>query len=107
MYVELPASTLASSECIISNISKGDIREDDLIILGELPLDDGRQLYTVMRERILEMAGDPILSLLELREEDHSQSNLSMTMLVAAIRFKNNIKVIHSICMLVQQPINI
>ena len=46
-----------------------------------------------MRERILEMAGDPILSLLELREEDRSQDNLSMTMLVAAARFKNNVKV--------------
>lgn len=92
-YLELPASTLESSESIISNINKGDIREEDLITLGELPLGDGRQLYTVMHERILEMAGDPILSLLELREEDQNQDNLSLTMLVAAARFKNNVKV--------------
>ena len=107
MFIELPASTLTSSESIISSISKGDIREDDLIILGELPLDDGRQLYTVMRERIMEIAGDPILSLVEQREEYHNHNNLSMTMLVAAMRFKNNVKVIHSIYVLFQQPMNI
>ena len=97
LLLELPSTTLKSSEDIIANINKGDIREDDLLTLGELQLDDGRQLYTVMRERILEMAGDPILSLLELREEDRSQDNLSMTMLVAAARFKNNVKVINLI----------
>ena len=75
------------------NISRGDIREDDLFTLGELTLENGQQLYTVMRERILEIAGDPILSLVELREEDRNQDNLSMTMLVAAARFKDNVKV--------------
>lgn len=93
--LELSSSTLKNSEDIIANISQGDIREDDLFTLGELPLEGGQQLYSVMRERILEMAGDPILSLLELREEDRSQENLSMTMLVAAARFKNNVKVIY------------
>lgn len=95
-FTELSPDTLKSSEDIISNISKGiDIREDDLLTLGELSLGDGKQLYTVMRERILEMAGDPILSLLELREEDRNKDNLSMTMLVAAARFKDNVKVIY------------
>ena len=50
-----------------------------------------------MRERIMEIAGDPILSLVELREEDCNQDNLSMTMLVAAARFKDNVKVCCSV----------
>ena len=58
-----------------------------------MPLENGQQLYTAMREHVLEMAGDPVLSLLELREEDQNQDNLSMTMLVNAARFKNNVKV--------------
>lgn len=49
-----------------------------------------------MRERILDIAGDPILSLVELREEDRNQDNLSMTMLVAAARFKDNVKVYYT-----------
>ena len=98
---ELSSSSLVSCADILTNITKGDIREDDLLTLGELPLDSERQLYTAMREHILEMAGDPVLSLLELREEDQDQDNLSVTMLVNAARFKNNVKVsilfIHSI----------
>lgn len=100
LSLELPVGTQKNSEDILSNISKGDIREDDLFALGELTLENGQQLYTVMRERILDIAGDPILSLVELREEDRNQDNLSMTMLVAAARFKDNVKVCIIICII-------
>ena len=92
-FLELSEGTQTNSEDILSNINEGVIREDDLFALGELRLENGQQLYTVMRERILEIAGDPILSLLELKEEDCKQDDLSMSMLVAATRFKDNVKV--------------
>ena len=93
----LPAECLRNSpECVdaIVAISKGDIREDELIMIGEIQLEDQTQFASVIREHLLSLVGDPMLSMLDLREEDLQPGGVdTVTMLVASAKFKNNPKV--------------
>ena len=95
---ELPPKSLEGYHgCVqaIADITAGKtIREDDLILIGELPDDsssDG-QFYSVMRKEILKLVGDPVLSLIELREED-KDAGIKFSRLFAAAEYKNNPKV--------------
>ena len=76
-------------------ISSGkEIREDDLIIIGEIKLENETQFFSVIRRHLLDLIGDPMLSMLEMRAEDVDPSGVeTVTMLVASANFKNNPKV--------------
>ncbi len=48
----------------------------------------------MIREHLLSLVGDPMLSMLDLREEDSEPGGVdTVTMLVASAKFKNNPKV--------------
>ena len=70
------------------------IREYELILIGELPDDSSSngKFYSVMRKDILELEGDPVLSLIELREEDED-AGAKFSRPFAAAEYKNNPKV--------------
>ncbi len=52
------------------------------------------QFSFVIREHLLSLVGDPMLSMLDLREEDIEPGGIdTVTMLVASAKFKNNPKV--------------
>ena len=94
----LPAESLKTSpECVDSIVTithGGSIREDDLILIGELVLEDGAQFSTVIRTHLLSLIGDPMLSMLDLRSEDLDQEGVdTVTKLVGSVNFKNNPKV--------------
>ena len=96
--LELPPKSLEEYPgCMdsIATISAGKaIREEDLILIGELPdssSPDG-QFYSVMREEILKLVDDPVLSLIELRSED-KEAGMKFSRLFAAAQYKNNPKV--------------
>ena len=96
--LELPPKSLEEYPgCMdsITTISAGKaIREEDLILIGELPdssSPDG-QFYSVMREEILKLVDDPVLSLIELRSED-KEAGMKFSRLFAAAQYKNNPKV--------------
>lgn len=93
----LPPECLRNSpECVdaIVTISSGNTREDDLIMVGEIQLEDGTQFSSVIREHLLSLVGNPMLSMLDLREEDLEPGGVdTVTMLVASAKFKNNPKV--------------
>lgn len=75
-------------------IAKGDIREDDLIMIGDIQLEDGTQFSSVIREHLLSLVGNPMLSMMDLREDDLEPGGVdTVTMLVASAKFKNNPKV--------------
>lgn len=85
-----------SPECVdaMVTIAGDNIREDDLIMIGEIQLEDGSQFSSVIREHLLSLMGDPMLSMLDLREEDLEPGGVTtVTMLVASAKFKNNPKV--------------
>ena len=67
-------------------------REDDLILIGEIPTQSTRskQFYSVLREMMLDMIGDPVLSLIELGED--RQAGMKLSKLFAAAQYKNNLK---------------
>ena len=94
---ELPASSFkkhsGSVESIIAIAQSGTIREDDLMMIAEIPLDADRQFYSVIREHLLELAGDPLLSVLEVREEESDNRALTVPLLVASAQYKDNPKV--------------
>jgi len=70
------------------------LSEEDMIMLGEIKCDGGSQFARVLREELLEAIGDPMLSMMELREEDKDPSGVSsLPMLVASVKFKNHPKV--------------
>ena len=70
------------------------LSEEDMILLGEIKCDGGSQFASVLRAELLEAIGDPMLSMMELREEDKDPSGVSsLPMLVGSIKFKNNPKV--------------
>ena len=95
---ELPPKSLEEYQgCMesVATISAGKaIREEDLILIGELPdssSPDG-QFYSVMREEILKLVEDPVLSLIELRAED-KDAGMKFSRLFAAAQYKNNPRV--------------
>ena len=77
--------------------SSGTMREDDLITIGELPLENG-QFYSVIRDHILDLVGDPELTMLELREEDRDQKVSTVPKLVGSAKYKDNPKVCGCVC---------
>ena len=95
----LPPECLRNSpECVDAMVTiarGGDIREDDLIMIGEITQqEDGVQFSSVIREHLLSLVGDPMLSMLDLREEDMQPGGVdTVTMLVASAKYKNNPKV--------------
>ena len=108
--LELPPKSLEEYQgCLdsIATISAGKaIREEDLILIGELPdssSPDG-QFYSVMRDEILKLVDDPVLSLIELRSED-KEAGTKFSRLFAAAQYKNNPKVllvVHTLHVLAQ-----
>ena len=79
----------------IAALSSGEpVKEDDLILIGELPDDSvaSGQFYSVLREELLKLLEDPVLSLIELRDEDR-KAGMKFSTLFAAAQFKNNPKV--------------
>ena len=98
ILTELPKSTLEECEgCVdaVASMSAGEpVREDDLILIGELPDDTTAtgQFYSVLREEMLNLIGDPVLSLIELRDED-KEAGMKFSTLFAAAQYKNNPKV--------------
>jgi len=97
-----PKSLEGYYSCVqaIADITAGKtIQEDDLILIGELPDDkssDG-QFYSVMWKEILKLVGDPVLSLIELREED-KDAGVKFSRRFAAAEYKNNPKVPRGVC---------
>ncbi len=79
----------------MSAISSGDcIKEDDLIMIGEIELEGGIQFFSVIREHLMELVGDPMLSMLDLSPDDRKPGGVdTVSLLVASIKFKNNPKV--------------
>ena len=77
----------------IASLNAGEpIREDHLILIGE-PCDaSGVQFYCVLRDEMLRLMEDPVLSLIELREEDREDGK-RISQLFAAAKFKDNAKV--------------
>ena len=51
------------------------------------------QMSAVIREHLLELVGDPMLSMLDLRDEDKEPGVDTVSMLVASAKFKNSPKV--------------
>ena len=75
-------------------IGGDNIREDDLIMIGEIQLEDGSQFFSVIREHLLSLMGDPMFSMLDLREEDIEPGGVTtVDMLVASAKFKDSSKV--------------
>ena len=63
-------------------------------MLGEIQLDDGSQFSSILREHLYSLVGDPMLSMLDLRQEDIEPGGVdTVTMLVASVKYKNNPKV--------------
>ena len=85
-------------ESITAIAQSGSIREDDLMTIAEIPLDADKQFYSVIRAHLLELAGDPVLSILEVREEDSDNRGLTVPMLVASAQYKDNPKVCICVC---------
>ena len=90
MLLELPATQEISD---ILKKAPGDITEDDLILIGELQhgKSPSVQFYTLMREKMLAMKDQPVLSLLELSAPHGEDKRLSR--LIAAAEYKDNSKV--------------
>ena len=97
-FLDLPPSSLEGYQgCVeaIAALSAGEpVKEDDLILIGELPDDSvtSGQFYSVLREELLKLLEDPVLTLIELRDEDR-KAGMKFSMLFAAAQFKNNPKV--------------
>ena len=73
------------------------LREEDLMLIGEIKCDGGEQFSYMLREELLGIVGDPMLSMLEMRKEDIDPSGVStLSMLVASAKFKSNPKVCNS-----------
>lgn len=79
----------------IASLSAGEpIREDELILIGELPDEKTKsgQFYSILRDELLKLIDDPILSLIELSDDDR-QARMKFSTLFAAAKYKNNPKV--------------
>lgn len=72
----------------------GSLREDDLMQIAEIPLpgEEDKQFYSVIRDHLMELAGDPLLSVLENRPEDDN-GRLTVPLMVASAQYKDNPKV--------------
>lgn len=73
--------------------SGASVSEDDLILIGELACETTRskQFHSVLRDLMLKLVGDPVLSLIELSEEDR-EAGLKLSTLFASAQYKNNVK---------------
>ena len=62
--------------------------------IAEIPLpgEGEKQFFSVIRDHLMELAGDPILSVLEPRSED-DDGRLTVSQMVASAQFKDNSKV--------------
>ena len=79
---------------MVSIGSGNTLREDDFITIGEVQAESGIQFFSVIREHLLSLIGEPMLSMLELREEDSVVGGVeTVAMLVASVKYKNNAKV--------------
>ena len=79
----------------VSSLSAGGCpKEDELILVGELSdsTSKSRQFYTVLREELLKFVSDPLLSLIQPRQEDRD-AGVKFSRLFAAAEYKNNSKV--------------
>ena len=60
-------------------------------MIGNIQLEDGSQFSSVIREHLLSLVRDPMLSMLDLREEDIEPRGVTtVAMLVDSAKFKNN-----------------
>ena len=98
---EIPASTLKrfnGGEEAVAALTSGEmIRSDDLLAVGEVPMQDGdrdAQFFTLLRGEMLDLAHDPALSLVELSAEDRdAYGGMKFIKVFASTKFKNNPKV--------------
>lgn len=84
----------------IAAMTKGEpLREDELILIGELPDEEAEsgQFYSVLRTELLKLIGNPVLSLIQLREEER-EMGVKFSRLFAAAEYKNNAKVSMLVC---------
>lgn len=81
-------------EAIAAMTSGEPLREDELILIGELPDEEAEsgQFYSVLRTELLKLIGNPVLSLIQLREEER-EMGVKFSRLFAAAEYKNNAKV--------------
>lgn len=81
-------------EAIAAMTSGESLREDELILIGELPDEkaESGQFYSVLRKELLKLIGNPVLSLIQLRQEER-ESGVKFSRLFAAAEYKNNAKV--------------
>ena len=81
-------------EAIASLNSGQPLREDELIVIGELPdeMAESGQFYSLLRLELLKLIGNPVLSLIQLRVEER-EAGLKFSRLFAAAEYKNNAKV--------------
>ena len=96
----LPASSLEGyRDCVAAVESMscgGTVREDDLILTGDL--EDAKSssghFYSIMREAMLKMKDNPVISLLEFRDDDRNRgTKVKLSKLFGAAEYKNNSKV--------------
>ncbi len=91
---ELPQSVLQDYQGCLEALNSGaTIREDDLILIGELRSDTtkSKQFYSVLRQMMLNLIEDPVLSLIELCEEDQ-KAGMKLSKLFASAKYKDNVK---------------
>ena len=81
-------------EAIASLNSGQPLREDELILIGELPDEttESGQFYSLLRLELLKLIGNPVLSLIQLRLEER-EAGMKFSRLFAAAEYKNNAKV--------------
>ena len=85
-------------ESMLSVAQNTTLREDDLMQIAEIPLpgNEDKQFYSIIRDHLLELAGDPLLSVLEVRPED--DDSLAVPFMVASAKYKDNPKVCVCVC---------
>ncbi len=91
-------------ESVLAMVDADSLREDDLMQIAEIPLpgEGDKQFYSVIRDHLMELAGDPVLSVLEGRPEDDN-GRLTVPLMVVSAQFKDNPKVnnVHCVCVCV------
>lgn len=105
LCAELPSSSFkkhsGSPESSLALLDNTTLREDSLMQIAELPLpsdNNEEQFFSIIRRYLVELAGDPLLSVLDLRAED-DDSQLTVPLMVASAQFKDNPKVgVVSLC---------
>ena len=79
----------------VSSLSNGGCpKEDELILIGELSdsTSGSGQFYTVLRAELLKFVSNPLLTLIQPRQEDRD-AGVKFSKLFAAAEYKNNSKV--------------